>query len=234
MLFVDHINVFYDSIQALWDVSLVVEKGQVVALLGSNGAGKSTTINAITGIIKISSGVVKLGAQEIQNLPSHLIVENGLCQIPEERLIFAEMSVKENLDLGTYVQRARKGKNDKLEEIYEMFPRLSERKKQKAGLLSGGEQQMLAIARGLMSRPSVLILDEPSFGLAPVLVDEIFRIVKNINEQGVTILIVEQNIYQALEIADHGYVLENGRITLEGTGQELSENSYVKESYLGI
>ncbi len=234
MLFVDHINVFYDNIQALWDVSLVVEKGQVVALLGSNGAGKSTTINAITGIIKISSGVVKLGAQEIQNLPSHLIVENGLCQIPEERLIFSEMSVKENLDLGTYVQRARKGKNHKLEEIYEMFPRLSERKKQKAGLLSGGEQQMLAIARGLMSRPSVLILDEPSFGLAPVLVDEIFRIVKNINEQGVTILIVEQNIYQALEIADYGYVLENGRITLEGTGQELSENSYVKESYLGI
>jgi branched-chain amino acid transport system ATP-binding protein len=234
MLFVDHINVFYDSIQALWDVSLVVEKGQVVALLGSNGAGKSTTINAITGIIKISSGVVKLGAQEIQNLPSHLIVENGLCQIPEERLIFSEMSVKENLDLGTYVQRARKDKNQKLEEIYEMFPRLSERKKQKAGLLSGGEQQMLAIARGLMSRPSVLILDEPSFGLAPVLVDEIFKIVKNINEQGVTILIVEQNIYQALEIADYGYVLENGRITLEGTGQELSENSYVKESYLGI
>ncbi len=234
MLLIDRINVFYDSIQALWDVSLEVAKGKIVALLGSNGAGKSTTINAITGILKIKSGVVKFAGHEIQNLSPHAVVESGLCQIPEERLLFAEMSVRENLELGTYVQRARKGKSRKIEEMYEMFPRLLERKNQKAGLLSGGEQQMLAIARGLMSRPSLLVLDEPSFGLAPVLVDEIFKIVKNINGQGVTILIVEQNIYQALELADYGYVLENGRITLQGTGHELSENSYVKESYLGM
>lgn len=234
MLEVDHIDVFHGPIQALWEVCLCVEEGKIVALLGSNGAGKSTTINAITGIIKIRSGVVRFGAQEIQNLPTHLVVENGLCQIPEERLIFSEMSVKENLELGAYVQRARPAKEQHLEEIYQMFPRLSERKKQKAGSLSGGEQQMLAIARGLMSRPNMLILDEPSFGLAPVLVDEIVNIVKNINEQGVTILIVEQNVYQALEIADYGYVLENGRITLEGTGRELLASNYVKQSYLGM
>jgi branched-chain amino acid transport system ATP-binding protein len=234
MLFVDKITVHYGQIQALWDVSFAVEKGKVVALIGSNGAGKSTTINTITGILKATHGQVRLHHEEIQNLDPHVIVEKGVCQIPEERLLFSYMSVLENLELGAYVNRARNNREQTLKQVYELFPILAKRTGQLAGSLSGGEQQMLAIARGLMSNPNLLILDEPSFGLAPFMVEEIFNIIRNINQQGMTLLLVEQDIYESLELAHYGYVLENGRIILQGTSQELINNSYVKQAYLGI
>jgi branched-chain amino acid transport system ATP-binding protein len=234
MLLVDKINVFYEEIQVLWDVSLAVEEGKIVALIGSNGAGKSTTIKAIAGIMKLKQGRIEFCKEEIQNLDPHVIVERGLCQIPEERLLFPAMSVLENLELGAYVKGARDHKDRVLVQVYELFPVLSKRSRQMAGSLSGGEQQMLAIARGLMSQPRLLALDEPSFGLAPFLVDEIFDIIRNISKEGVTILLVEQNIYQSLELTNFGYVLENGKIMLQGTGEELLNNSYVKEAYLGM
>ncbi len=234
MLSVEKINVFYGQVQILWDVSLMVSEKKIVALVGSNGAGKSTLINGITGIMKIRQGYVRLNNEEIQNLDPHVIVEKGICQIPEERLLFPNMSVLENLELGSYTKRARDNKRQTLDEVYEFFPILSKRRRQNAGSLSGGEQQMLSIARGLMSKPSLLILDEPSFGLAPMLVEEIFKIIKGINESGITILLVEQDIYQSLELADYGYVLENGKMIVEGVGQELLSNKYVKEAYLGI
>lgn len=234
MLVVEKINVFHDQVQVIWNVSLRVEEKKIVALIGSNGAGKSTIINALTGIMKVRQGCIKLSDEEIQNLDPHIIVEKGVCQVPEERLLFPNMSVLENLELGSYVKRARNSKSQTLEEIYELFPILLKRKKQRAGSLSGGEQQMLTIARGLMTKPRMLIFDEPSFGLAPLFVEEIFGIIRTINQQGMTVLLVEQDIYQSLGLADYGYVLENGKIILQGYGQELLNNGYVKEAYLGI
>lgn len=234
MLCVEHINVFYGEIQALWDVSLTVNENKIIVLLGSNGAGKSTIVNAITGVMTIDSGTVKFKEEDIKNLSPNYIVEKGICQIAQERLIFSDMSVRENLELGGYIQRARSEIRQTLDTVYKIFPKLLDRGGQRAGSLSGGEQQMLAIARGLMTKPSVLILDEPSFGLAPLYVDEIFKIIKDINKQGVTVLLVEQNVYKALEVADYGYVLENGRIVMHDTGKELLKNSFIKKAYLGI
>ena len=234
MLRVDKINVFYGNIQALWDVSLKVEKGEIVALIGSNGAGKTTTLRTISGLLRPKSGSISFLGEKIDSLDPRIIVEKGLVQIPEGRHLFPYMTVLENLKMGAYPPHARKQRQDTLEWVYSLFPILKERKNQLAGTLSGGEQQMLAIARGLMSRPKLLMLDEPSLGLAPLLASKLFDTVKRINrEEGVTILLVEQNIYRALKIADRGYLIETGRITLEAKAQELLKDRKIVEAYLG-
>ncbi|RLE51214.1 MAG: ABC transporter ATP-binding protein [Candidatus Methanomethylicota archaeon] len=234
MLVVDRINVFYGDLQALWDVSLKVEKGEILALVGSNGAGKTTTLNTISGILKPRSGKIEFMGKRIDGMPPHKIVELGIAQVPEGRQLFPEMTVLENLEMGAYTKRAREKFYDTLEWVYQLFPILKERKNQLAGTLSGGEQQMLAIARALMSRPQLLMLDEPSLGLAPKLVLLVFEMIHKINEEGVTILLVEQNVRHALSIAHRGYVIETGKIVLEGSGQELLENEYVKKAFLGM
>jgi branched-chain amino acid transport system ATP-binding protein len=234
MLTIDGIDVVRGHVKVLWDVSLTVDEGEIVALIGSNGAGKSTTINAVSGVAKVEKGNIKYRGKEIQNAPPHRIVEMGICQIPEERLLFPRMSVLENLELGSFAKRARDTRSQLIERAFELFPILSTRKGQMAGSLSGGEQQMLAIARGLTSRPELLILDEPSFGLAPILVDQIFEAIKRISDDGVTVLLSEQNVFESLELCHRGYVLENGKIKLSGKGPELLLNAYVKEAYLGL
>jgi len=234
MLAVNQINVFYGQAQALWDVSFQVQEGEIVTLVGSNGAGKSTTLKAISGLLPPASGQVHFAGQRIDRLPPHQIVDLGIAQIPEGRRLWPGLSVKENLELGAYVRRARPAFKQRLQEVYALFPRLEERQNQLAGTLSGGEQQMLAIARGLLSQPKLLMLDEPSLGLAPVLVEEVFRVIQEINKQGVTILLVEQNVYHALELASRGYVLETGRVMLAGTGRDLLHNQHVKTAYLGF
>lgn len=234
MLEVNQINVFYGQAQALWDVSFQVQAGEIVTLVGSNGAGKSTTLKAISGLLSPASGQILFAGQRIDRLPPHQIVDLGIAQIPEARRLWPGLTVRENLELGAYVQRARPGLKQRLKEVYALFPRLEERQSQLAGTLSGGEQQMLAIARGLLSQPKLLMLDEPSLGLAPVLVEEVFRVIQEINKQGVTILLVEQNVYHALELASRGYVLETGRVILTGTGRDLLHNQHVKTAYLGF
>ena len=234
MLSVNKINVFYGDLQALWDVSLKVEKGELVALVGSNGAGKTTTLKTISGLLKPRSGSITFQGVRIDKLQSHQIVELGIVQVPEGRGLFPQMTVYENLLMGAYVKRAWDKRFETLEFVYNLFPILKERKHQIAGTLSGGEQQMLAIAKALMSRPKILMLDEPSIGLAPKLVLKVFEMIKKIHEEGVTILLVEQNVRRALEIADRAYVLETGRIVLEGTGKELLESEHVKKAYLGL
>ncbi len=216
------------------NLHLRVEEGEIVTLLGSNGAGKTTMINAISGILHPRQGSIQFDGQTIHRMAPFRIVELGLIQIPEGRMLFPDMTVFENLQMGTYSNRARKNHQETFDWVFHLFPRLKERISQLAGTLSGGEQQMLAIARGLMSKPKLLMLDEPSLGLAPLLVAELFRVVEEINRHGVAILLVEQNAMQALETAHRGYVLENGRITLNGNASDLIQNDHIRVSYLGI
>jgi branched-chain amino acid transport system ATP-binding protein len=234
MLKVSNINVFYGKLQALWDVSFRVEEGEIVALVGANAAGKSTLLNSISGLLRPASGTIEFLGKEINGLAAYQIVEAGISQIPEGRKLFSSMSVRENLELGAYTKQAWDKRDETIEDIYRLFPILKERIKQQARTLSGGEQQMVAIARGLMSRPKLYMLDEPSQGLSPVLVSEVFDIINNLREHGTTILLVEQNVERTLEVADRAYVLENGRIVLEGKGKELVENKHVKKAYLGL
>ena len=235
MLKVEGIDVYYGNVQALWRVSLEVNEGEIVSVIGANGAGKSTTLKTISGLLHPTSGGIKFFGEKIDSLTPDQIVERGIAHIPEGRRLFPYLTVTENLKLGAYVSGAREKARESIQWVYELFPILRERKNQLAGTLSGGEQQMLAIARGLMSRPKLLMLDEPSLGLAPKLVLQVFNIVKKLNkEEGVTILLVEQNVHHALRMADRAYVLETGRITMEGTGKELLNDAYVKKAYLGL
>jgi len=234
MLKVNNINAFYGKLQALWDVSFHVEEGEIVALIGANASGKSTILNCISGLLRPTSGTIEFLGEKINEMPSHRIVEAGISQIPEGRKLFPSMSVRENLELGAYIKMAWDKKDDTVEEIYRLFPILKERLKQLAGTLSGGQQQMVAIARGLMSNPKLCMLDEPSHGLAPIVVSEVFDIVNDLRGHDTTILLVEQNVERTLVEADRAYVLENGRIVLEGKGKDLIENKHVKEAYLGL
>lgn len=233
MLRVEDINVYYGAIHAIKGISLDVPDGEIVALIGSNGAGKSTTLRTISGLMKPKNGRIMYDGEDITGVPAHKIVGKGLCQVPEGRHVFANMTVMENLELGAYLRDDKEGIAKDLEAVFEKFPRLLERKDQISGTLSGGEQQMLAMARALMSRPKLLLLDEPSMGLAPLLVKEIFNIIKEINASGTTVLLVEQNANMALSIADKAYVLETGRITLSGTAAELASSEEVRKAYLG-
>lgn len=233
MLKVDNIDVYYGAIHAIKGISIEVPKGEIVTLVGSNGAGKSTTLRTISGLMKPKNGTILFEDKNIFGVPAHKIVGMGLCQVPEGRHVFANMSVMENLELGAYLRNDKDGIARDLEDVFKKFPRLLERKDQISGTLSGGEQQMLAMGRALMSRPRLLLLDEPSMGLAPLLVKEIFNIIKEINESGTTVLLVEQNANMALSIADKAYVLETGRIALAGTAQELASSEAVRKAYLG-
>ncbi|TDC80551.1 ABC transporter ATP-binding protein [Micromonospora sp. KC606] len=234
LLEIDDVSLLYGRIQALHGISLTVAEGEIVALIGANGAGKSTTMRAISGIRPVASGRVRFDGEDITKLRADLRVRRGLCQAPEGRGIFPGMTVLENLGMGAYTRRDRAGIAQDLDRVLELFPRLAERRKQHGGTLSGGEQQMLAVGRALMSRPKLLLLDEPSMGLAPMLIQQIFSIITEINQQGTTILLVEQNAQQALARAHRAYVLETGRIVKSGTGAELLHDPSVKEAYLGV
>ena len=233
MLTINDINVFYGAIHAIKGVSLEVNEGEIVTLIGANGAGKSTILRTISGLLKPKTGSIQFEGQEIAGMPAHEIVKTGISQVPEGRRIFAEMSVLENLELGAFTRKDKDGIKADMELVFERFPRLKERIGQLAGTLSGGEQQMLAMGRALMSRPRLLLLDEPSMGLAPLLIKEIFTIIQDINKTGTTVLLVEQNANMALSIAHRAYVLETGRITLSGDAQELAARDEVRKAYLG-
>ena len=233
MLKVDNIDVYYGAIHAIKGISIEVPKGEIVTLVGSNGAGTSSSLRTLSGLMKPKNGTILFEDKNIVGVPAHKIVGMGLCQVPEGRHVFANMSVMENLELGAYLRNDKDGIARDLEDVFKKFPRLLERKDQISGTLSGGEQQMLAMGRALMSRPRLLLLDEPSMGLAPLLVKEIFNIIKEINESGTTVLLVEQNANMALSIADKAYVLETGRIALAGTAQELASSEAVRKAYLG-
>ena len=232
MLNVNDINVYYGAIHAIKGVSFQVNDGEVVTLIGANGAGKSTTLNTVCGLLHSRTGSVEFLGQDLAGIPAHKLVERGLAHVPEGRRIFQHMTVEENLEMGAYTQ-PRSSVDPNLERVFEQFPRLKERRKQIAGTLSGGEQQMLAMGRGLMSSPKLLMLDEPSMGLAPILVEQIFDIIKRLHQAGTTILLVEQNARMALSVADRGYVLETGKIVATGTGDELLHDEAVKKAYLG-
>ena len=234
MLDVKKINTFYGKVQVLWDISLKIAKKEIVAFIGANGAGKTTLINTISGLLRPASGTIKFLGKSIGGLAPHAIVELGICHIPEGRRLFPDMSVHENLEMGAYLTRAWKQKNETLEHIYRTFPILKERGGQLARTLSGGEQQMLAIGRGLMSRPKLCIIDEPSNGLAPLLVRDMFKIIQGLRDQGIAILLIEQNVRQTLEVADRAYVLENGRVVLSGEGKKLLKKELIKKAYLGL
>ncbi len=234
MLYVNKINVSYGDIQVLYNVSFKVDEGIITAIVGPNSAGKTTILRTISGLLKQRSGEIRFKNANIDNLPPHKRVESGIVLIPEGRKIFPALTVMENLRVGSYPKKARSVRRASLDEIFNLFPILRERENQMAGTLSGGEQQMLAVARGLMSKPKLLMLDEPSLGLAPKLVDSVFETVKNLSKTGITLLIVEEHIDRVLEIANYSYLLENGRITLEGKGEDLLNNEHVKETYLGI
>lgn len=233
MLKINNLNVFFGGIHALKGISFDVPTGKVITLIGANGAGKSTTLRTICGLIKPREGKIKFSNNEITNIPTDKIVKKGIALIPEGRKIFPNLTVQENLTLGAFARTDKKETAKDLEWVYELFPRVKERLWQRGGTLSGGEQQMLAVARGLMSRPKLLMLDEPSLGLAPLLVKEIFDIIKQIHQEGMTVLLVEQNAFAALKIADYAYVLETGKIVLQGTGEELLKDERVKKAYLG-
>jgi len=226
--------VSYGDVQVIWGLSFVVKRGEVVALIGANGAGKSTTLKTISGILRPRKGEILFNGQPLHTIDPFRLVEMGIAHSPEARRLFVEMTVEENLDMGSLRGEARKERAKNKEMVFTMFPRLLDRRYQQAGTLSGGEQQMVAIARGLMAKPELLMLDEPSLGLAPILVREIFQIINQIRQEGVTVLIVEQNVKQTLTIADRAYVLENGRATLEGTGADLLDDPHVQEAYLGV
>jgi branched-chain amino acid transport system ATP-binding protein len=234
LLEVDNITLRYGRIEALHGLTLRVAEGEVVALIGANGAGKTTTMRAISGLNPLASGRISFNGQDISTMRADLRVPLGICQSPEGRGIFPGMSVLDNLDMGAYTRRDSAGVAADLERVFQLFPRLAERRKQAGGTLSGGEQQMLAVGRALMSRPKLLLLDEPSMGLAPMVIKQIFDIITEINQQGTTVLLVEQNAQQALSRAHRGYVLETGRIVKEGTGEELLHDPAVKEAYLGV
>ena len=232
ILKVDDINVYYGSIHAVNGISFEVNQGEIVTLIGANGAGKSTTLNTIAGLLHNRSGSVTFMGEPLNKVPSHKIVSRGLALVPEGRRVFLQMSVQENLEMGAYTQSGANIAQD-MEKVYNTFPRLLERRRQIAGTLSGGEQQMLAMGRALMSRPKLLMLDEPSMGLAPILVEQIFDIIRKLHQSGTTILLVEQNAQAALSVADRGYVLETGHIVTSGTGKELLESPAIKKAYLG-
>ena len=232
ILKVDNINVYYGAIHAIKGISFHVNEGEVVTLIGANGAGKSTTLQTISGLLRSKTGSIEFCGENITRLPPHKIVERGLAQVPEGRRIFLQMTVQENLDMGAYTPSGS-GVDAELEKVFAQFPRLAERRKQIAGTLSGGEQQMLAMGRALMGRPKLLMLDEPSMGLAPILVEQIFEIIQNLHKNGTTILLVEQNAQAALSIADRAYVLETGKIIMSGTGEELLKSPEIKKAYLG-
>jgi branched-chain amino acid transport system ATP-binding protein len=233
MLTVENLFVNYKAIKALQDVSFQIRQGEIVALIGANGAGKTTILNSISGIVPAVSGKISFKGDNITGIPPHEIVKRGISQVPEGRRVFANMSVLENLEMGAYIRNDRKAIADEIEEVFQRFPRLFERKKQLAKTLSGGEQQMLAMGRALMSRPSLLLLDEPSMGLAPMLVQQIFDIIQEINAAGTTIMLVEQNANMALSIANRAYVLETGEVVLTGDAGELAANPEVRKAYLG-
>ena len=233
MLKVNDIDVYYGNIQALRNVSIEVNEGEIVTLIGANGAGKSTLLKTISGLLKPKRGSIEYLGSAIDGKAAQAIVKGGISHVPEGRRVFANMSVEENLELGAYLRKDREGIKKDLEHVYELFPRLLERRKQQAGTLSGGEQQMLAMGRALMSKPKLIILDEPSMGLAPLMVKTIFEIIKMVNKEGVTVLLVEQNANMALSVADRAYVIETGNIVLQGTASELQESEEVKAAYLG-
>jgi branched-chain amino acid transport system ATP-binding protein len=234
VLTIENVDVYYGAIQALCGVGLNVEAGEIVTMIGANGAGKSTTIRTISGLVRPRSGRILFDGQDVTALEPHELVERGICQSPEGRRVFANMTVRENLELGAYIHHGKPAQiREDLDRVLALFPRLRERIAQSAGTLSGGEQQMLAIGRALMARPRLLMLDEPSLGLAPFLVRQIFEIIRDINSQGVTILLVEQNAYQALRVASRGYVLETGRVVLHDRAEALLANEDVKRAYLG-
>jgi branched-chain amino acid transport system ATP-binding protein len=234
MLEVNNVDVFYGDVQVLWDVSFNVQKGEIVALIGANGSGKTTSLNTISSILKPKKGSVTYEGQPLHTRAPHDLVTLGIAHVPEARRLFPEMTVKENLLLGALTPAAKKTRPEMLEKVYGIFPRLKEREKQAAGTMSGGEQQMCAIARGLMSKPRLLMLDEPSLGLSPILVADIFRVIEEVHAAGVTVLLIEQNVFKTLAVADRAYVLENGRIVLQGTGKDLLNDEHVKKAYLGV
>jgi branched-chain amino acid transport system ATP-binding protein len=234
MLDVKKINTLYGKVQVLWDVSLKVIKREIVAVIGANGAGKTTLINTISGLLRPTSGTIKFLGKNIDGLAPPSIVELGICHIPEGRRLFSDMSVRENLEMGAYLKRAWRQKEETLEHAYQLFPVLQERGGQLARTLSGGEQQMLALGRGLMSRPKLCIIDEPSNGLAPLMVKKIFDIIQGLRDQGMAILLIEQNVRRTLEVADRAYVLENGRVILSGESKKLLEQELIKKAYLGL
>ena len=234
MLDVSHIDAFYGRIQALWDVSLTIGDAEIVALVGANGAGKTTLLSTLTGLLPSASGHIEFCGKKIDGLKSHAIVELGISHIPEGRRLFPDMSVRENLEMGAYLQKAWKEREKRLEEVYHLFPILRERQGQLARTLSGGEQQMVAMGRGFMSKPKLCIIDEPSSGLAPIVVDEIFSIIEGLGHRGMAVFLIEQNVQQALEITDRTYVMENGRIVATGESKDLLKEDNIKKAYLGL
>ncbi|MBF0551539.1 MAG: ABC transporter ATP-binding protein [Deltaproteobacteria bacterium] len=234
MLKVDGIDVFYGDLQVLWNVSLEVREKEILVLVGANGAGKSTTIKTISSLLRPDRGRITFNGHRLDLEPAHKIIEHGIVHVPEGRRLFTQMSVEENLIMGSLHGEAKPRRFETMAHVYELFPRLKERRKQLGGTLSGGEQQMLAIGRGLMSLPKLMMFDEPSLGLSPILVQNIFGIIKQISQEGVAVLLVEQNVKQTLKMCDRAYVMENGRIVMEGAGLELLENAQVREAFLGI
>jgi branched-chain amino acid transport system ATP-binding protein len=234
ILEIDNVHTYYGNIHALKGISLSVEQGEIVTLIGANGAGKSTTLNTISGLLRPREGRVRLNGEDLSKYPAHEIVAKGVVQVPEGRRVFGRLTVTENLEMGAYSRSDRDGIRESIEHVFALFPRLKERQHQVAGTLSGGEQQMLATGRALMARPKVLLLDEPSMGLAPVLVDSIFDTIKRLHAEGTTILLVEQNARMALQIADRGYVLQTGQVVLSDTAENLRQNEMVQKAYLGI
>ncbi len=234
LLEISKLSFSYGDLRVLWDVDLVVQQGEIVTVVGSNGAGKSTTLKNVSRLVKPGAGSIRFSGEDLSRLAPHEVVERGVIQVPEGRKIFPEMTVLENLRMGSYPKNTRPDRTKNLENAFALFPRLKERERQLGGTMSGGEQQMLAIARGLMGNPKLLLLDEPSLGLSPLFVTNIFDIITEINRQGVTILLVEQNVFQSLRISHRAYVLETGRVVMSGSGQELLGNEHVKKAYLGI
>ncbi len=233
MLQIENLDFSYGDLQVLWGISLQVNQGEIVTVLGANGAGKSTTLKNVSRLVRPSRGTITFDGADLGKLESHQVVEMGLVQVPEGRRIFPEMTVLENLRMGSFIKSTRPDRQRNIERAFTLFPRLAERQKQLGGTLSGGEQQMLAIGRGLMTNPRLMLLDEPSLGLSPLFVKNIFEIIKEINKQGTTILLVEQNVFQSLRISHRAYVLETGRVVLSGTGEELLGNEHVKKAFLG-